>query len=192
MADQNEAPEAPKPSKMDALLEGLIKQVRELSAMSLDLALPNDPAGDPIAQTAGRTQALSKVVHRLGTVVESLVNVFGAAVGGMGAVLGGLNEKIDAIRNEVDGLKAPVAEAQEAQETIEVDNTGAQGQPTAPLAVVPSQAAPPARPPNGRRAQPRPAAPAPAQPSAPAGMPPEVAQIQGAPSAAIASVTVKP
>lgn len=176
----------PPPSKMDVLLGKLIEQAKEL-------ALPNNPAGDAIAQTAGRTQALAKVV-------ESLVNAFGAAVGGMGGALGGLSEQIGAVRSEVEALKISVAagatalpseesqgQSASAQELVEVDNTGAP-EPPAPVVSIPH------KPVNGRRAPQRPAAvaQAPSQVTTPSGMPAEVAQLQGVPSAAIASVTVKP
>ena len=174
---QSDAPRPP--SKMDMLLASL----REAA---LELAKENDPAGDAIAQTAGRTQALAKVV-------ASLVTAVGGGFGATGQMLAKLNEGISRHTEEIATLQGFVgtsAPAPAASETIEVDDTGAE----APRPPVPPAHAKPNGGAAARRVAASPVGPpvGPPPAPAPAGMPAEVAQLEQVPAASVVSVTVKP
>ncbi len=181
--------EPEKPSKLDAVLAGLIEQCREL-------ALPNDPSVDQVKQTALRTQALCKVV-------ESLIKCVGGGFGATGTVLTKLNEGLGVLDQKIEGFaqggqgqqQVVVASEDGQTEAIEVDNTGAPPDHPAVVAAAAAQVVPASAPKagNGKKPPQRASAPAPAPvgPPPPAGMPVEVAQLAQVPSAPIATVTVK-
>lgn len=195
------APKAKTKSKMDEVLSQLRDAAQEL-------ALPNDPDGDPIEQTAMRTQALANVVAKLAMCVGSGLGATGAVVSELNRVLTETRQDIESVKvfvganagpangTDDDGSTAEVAVVGETGETemIEVDNTGAENLPVAPAPV----AAKPA-PTNGggqkrRQGQAAASAGAPVGPpvNVPAGMPAEVAKLaQSAPVVPVASSTVK-
>lgn len=197
-------PPAPKPSKLEVEITKIIMQLR-------DLSLPNDPALDQVIQTAGRSQAMCKVIESLAVCVA---NGFGAT----GAMLNGLGDRCSALSQDLDALKAGALNVEqtaavagegdqgEQGEVVELDNTGAspdhpavQAAARAASARAASARTAPAKSSNGQKARAgstpvaAPVGPPVGPPSAPLppGMPAEVAQLQQAPLAPIAQVTVK-